>query len=248
METHESVMDVAHQIQQPSVDNHALFSHDPEQAFQEAQRIVNVVARRCSGPGYIANIKGKTYPTVSWWTVVGASLGLFPQVIYARRLEREDEIAYESRVEIHRNGHIVASAESICSSKEERWATAEEYAIKSMSSTRAAGKCFRLALSFIAVLAGLEPTPAEEIPITGSPQLPQNNRENLASEKQVAAVRGLIENSKVFPKEKRQIHEFLEDGLTLSKSKQLLDFFYGISTRNEDGKWVKSSPGVLENR
>jgi hypothetical protein len=275
METQDSVLDVVHPIQQSSIENHrALFSHDPEQAFLEAQRIVNVVAKRCNGPGYIALIGNKTYPTVSWWTAVGASLGLFAQVIYARRLEREDEIAYESRVEIHRNGHIVASAESICSSKEERWATAEEYAIKSMSSTRAAGKCFRLALSFIAVLAGLEATPAEEMPMedhltpvrSDESSNPQKSRltnptptrivdhdDEAATEKQVATIRNLVDNPKVYPAEKRQIHEWLEDGraqgigLSRSKAKEILDYYFGISVL-VDGKWSKSGNGKLAER
>ena len=243
METHESVVDVVHPIQQSNVENHyALFSHDPEQAFQEAQRIVNVVAKRCSGPGYLANIKGKTYPTVSWWTVVGASLGLFPQVVYARRLDREDEIAYESRVEIHRNGHIVASAESICSSKEERWATAEEYAIKSMSSTRAAGKCFRLALSFIAVLAGLEPTPAEEIPTAES-----TTNSDSATAPQIASITRLTRDQRLTDDERMRIQSLLLDGMSKDKASEVMEYFYGKSIK-QGSEWVKTEPGVLDNR
>ena len=75
METHESVMPAVYPNGQiESANGTALFSHDPEQAFVEAQRIVNVVARRCTGPGYLAQIGSKTYPTVSWWTVVGSSI------------------------------------------------------------------------------------------------------------------------------------------------------------------------------
>ena len=255
METRESVMDVEVRPVQSNVDNQrALFSHDPERAYKEAQRLVSVVANRCTGPGYLVNIRGKQYPKIEWWTSVSASLGLFPRVLYSKRLDRDDEIAYEAKVEVHRNGQIIASGEAMCSNREERWRNADEYAIKSMSITRASGKAYRIPLSFLAVMAGLEVTPAEEMPpveqTQAIPEQPraQTRNDELASEKQQAAVRGLIENDQVYPNEKRQIHEFIEDGLTKVKAKELLDFFYGISEFNRGSGWVKVSMGKLEER
>ena len=254
MEASESAMDVEVRPVQSSVDNHrALFSHDPEQAYREAQRLVNVVASMCTGPGYLVNIRGKQYPKIEWWTSVSASLGLFPGVLYSKRLDRDGEIAYEAKVEVYRNGQIIASGEAMCSNREDRWRNADEYAIKSMSITRASGKAYRIPLSFLAVMAGLEVTPAEEMPVHESTQsIPKYERTNnhtdeRASEKQQAAVRGLIENDKVYPNEKRQIHEFIEDGLTKAKAKELLDFFYGIS-EFQDGQWIKTTSGKLEER
>jgi len=122
-----------------------------------------------------------------------------------------------------------------------------------MSITRASGKAYRIPLSFLAVMAGLEVTPAEEMPVHESTQsIPMYERTNnhtdeRASEKQQAAVRGLIENDKVYPNEKRQIHDFIEDGLTKAKAKELLDFFYGIS-EFQDGQWIKTTSGKLEER
>ena len=256
METQDSVLDVVHPIQPTSIDNHrALFSHDPEQAYQEAQRLVNVVASRCTGPGYLVNIKGRNYPKIEWWSSVSASLGLFPRVVYSKRMDRDDEIAYEAKVEVHRNGNVIASGEAMCSNREERWKNADEFAIKSMSITRASGKCYRIPLSFLAVMAGLEVTSAEEMSAEAS-VIPRRdairtnpNEDEIASEKQVSAVRGLIENDRVYPAEKRQIHGFLEEGLTKSKAKELLDFFYGLSEFDKsEGTWVKTSKGKLEER
>jgi len=68
-----------------------------------------------------------------------------------------------------------------------------------------------------------------------------------ATERQVAAVRGLIDNPKVYADEKRQIHELLEDGLLRSKAKELLDFYYGISVLI-DGVWTKTGDGQLNRR
>ena len=254
METRESVMDVEVHPVQSNVDNQrALFSHDPERAYKEAQRLVSVVANRCTGPGYLVNIRGKQYPKIEWWTSVSASLGLFPRVLYSKRLDRDGEIAYEAKVEVYRNNQIIASGEAMCSNREERWRNAEEYAIKSMSITRASGKAYRIPLSFLAVMAGLEVTPAEEMPLpdnsTSVPKQAWTNTQNdeLASEKQQAAVRGLIENDLVYPNEKRQIHEFIEEGLTKVKAKELLDFFYGLSIL-VDGAWTKTAMGKISER
>jgi len=269
MDTQESVMPAVYPNGQiESANNTALFSQDPERAYKEAQRLVSVVANRCTGPGYLVNIKGKQYPKIEWWTSVSASLGLFPRVLFSKRLDREGEIAYEAKVEVHRNGQIVASGEAMCSNLEDRWRSADEYAIKSMAITRASGKAYRIPLSFLAVMAGLEVTPAEEmpantisIPLSRSdsthdrltndgdaiPQRPISQEDESATERQVSAVRGLIDNPKVYPNEKRQIHEFLADGLTKIKAKELLDFYYGISVL-VDGSWTKMGNGQLAQR
>ena len=255
METQESAMDVVHP-DQSNVDNHrALFSHDPEQAYREAQRLVNVVASRCSGPGYLVNIRGKQYPKIEWWTSVSASLGLFPRVLYSKRLDRDGEIAYEAKVEVHRNGQIIASGEAMCSNREDRWRNADEYAIKSMSITRASGKAYRIPLSFLAVMAGLEVTPAEEMPreaVTQGTfgQEPNGHQGgNPASDKQLAAIRSIIDHPLVYVSEKRSLHALLEAGdMTRQKASEIMNFYLGVSVKGDDGSWVKSTRGKLSQR
>ena len=255
METHERVMDVVHPVQR-NVDNHqALFSHDPDQAYREAQRLVSVVASKCTGPGYLVNIRGKQYPKIEWWTSVSASLGLFPRVLYSKRLDREDEVAYEAKVEVHRNGQIIASGEAMCSNREDRWRNADEYAIKSMSITRASGKAYRIPLSFLAVMAGLEVTPAEEMPrdeVTQGTfrQEPNGHQGGIpASAKQLAAIRSFIDHPLVYVSEKRSLHALLEAGdMTRQKASEIMNFYLGVSVKGDDGSWVKSTRGKLSER
>ena len=140
-----------------------IFSRNPKKAFEEMAELVQMMSSQCTGPQFIADIGGKQYPKVEWWTTLGAMLGLFPVVVYSRRLDREDEMAYESRVEVRHGDKVVAAGEALCSSKEPNWANAPEYSIKSMSITRATGKAYRIPLSFLAVMAGLAPTNAEEM-------------------------------------------------------------------------------------
>ena len=140
-----------------------IFPKDPIEAMEEAQRIVKYMAKHCTGKGFISPIKNKKYPKVEWWTTIGSSLGLFAVPKYAHRLDRKDEIAYDARVEVFRNGQLITAGEAICSSKEAKWRNSDEYAIKSMAITRATAKAFRTNLAFMAALAGLEATPAEEV-------------------------------------------------------------------------------------
>ena len=81
-----------------------------------------------------------------------------------------------------------------------------------------------------------------------TPQRPQyRDVDNAATERQVTAVQGLIDNPKVYPNEKRQIREFLEDGLSRNKAKELLDFYYGASVLSA-GEWTKMGNGQLAQR
>ena len=243
METHESVLPAVYPNgQADSANGTALFSHDPEQAFIEAQRIVSVVAKRCTGPGYLVNIKGKQYPKIEWWTTVSASLGLFPQVVFAQRLDRDDEIAYEAKVAVYRHNQIVASGEAMCSNREERWSHADEYAIKSMAITRASGKAYRIPLSFLAVMAGLEATPAEEIPVVGHSR--QNTNGVGATEKQLASLKNLLKDQRITEDERLRIQNLLLDGVGKERASTIMEYFYGKSIR-KGSEWVRVEEGVL---
>lgn len=260
MKTQESVLPVVYpggEVESPN--GSALFSQDPEQAFVEAQKLVSVVAKRCTGPGYLVNIHGKQYPKIEWWTTVSASLGLFPQTVFARRLDRDDEIAYEARVEVRRQGVVIASGESMCSNREERWSKADEYAIKSMAITRASGKAYRIPLSFLAVMAGLEATPAEEMPRQTPSAKPSNgeakgpvhangeSNQELATSKQLQKIAQLIDDPLVTDVEQDKLRSFIHEGVSKERASEAISYFLG-HTILQDGKWVQTDDGVLAHR
>lgn len=141
---------------------------DPTAGLQKAEELVQYMSSKCSGEEYIANIQGRDFPRCEWWTSVGAGLGLFPQEESVRRLDREGEIAYEAVVGVYDGEQRVTRGSAICSSSESTWEGRDEYAIRSMAITRATSKAYRNGLSFLAVMADLEPTPAEEMQGTQS--------------------------------------------------------------------------------
>lgn len=141
---------------------------DPVENFRKMRELVSEVSKACTGPKFRANIQGKDYPTVQWWTSVGAALGMFPYEVRSEKItDEKGNMAYESFVEVRRNGLAITSASAMCSTGERTWSNRDEYAVKSMATTRATAKAYRLGLSFLAVMAGLEATPAEEMPRDG---------------------------------------------------------------------------------
>jgi hypothetical protein len=142
---------------------------DPIAMLEQGQSIVKWMAAKCTGPEFIADIQGRRYPKVEWWTTVGMALQLFPVEVESKRFNFEGGYQYEAIVEVRRNGNLITRASAICSTDEKAWGNRDEYAVKSMATTRACGKSYRLGLSSLAVMAGLEPTPADEIPPGGFP-------------------------------------------------------------------------------
>jgi hypothetical protein len=247
METQERVMDEVRPVQNNSMENHiALFNEDPEKAYKEAQRLVNLMASKCTGPGYLVQIKGRQYPKIEWWTSVSASLGLFPSTVFAKCLDREDEIAYEARVEVRRNGHVISSGEAMCSNKESHWRNADEYAIKSMAITRASGKAYRIPLSFLAVMAGLEATPAEEM-ARDNPTGGDQSQEQPATDKQINKLGDLVIDDRLTHDEQTKLRGALMQGLTKSRASEIMSYFFGESAF-ENGQWIRTSEGVLKTR
>jgi len=110
-------------------------------------------------------IQGKKFPNVEAWQFAGLSLGIIPIASEPINLSSEGEIKFSCQVKLIQlsTGNVIGAGSAICSNKEKTKATYAEYAIASMSQTRAVGKAYRLMLSFLMKSAGFEVTPAEEI-------------------------------------------------------------------------------------
>lgn len=140
---------------------------DPAETIEKATKVANVLKGVINQQGLISNIGGKQYIQVEGWTTLGAMLGVFAKVEYTRPLEVEGErVGWEAAVVVvNAVGAEIGRAEAECLRSERNWKGRDDYALRSMAQTRAMGKALRMPLGFIAVLAGYEATPAEEMPI-----------------------------------------------------------------------------------
>lgn len=132
---------------------------------QQALEVASTLQRFVSEKKLTATIQGKQYPLVEAWQFAGSQLGLIPILKDVKDLSTESEIKYEAMVEIVRiaDGFVMSRGYAVCSNKEHSKKRFDEYAIASMSQTRAVGKAYRNVLAWLMKAAGFEPTPAEEM-------------------------------------------------------------------------------------
>lgn len=110
-------------------------------------------------------IAGKNYVMVEGWQFAGGIMGIFPKVKEVENLSTVNEIKWKVEVEIieRKTDKVVSSGFAICSNKEGKKKSFDEYAILSMAQTRAIGKAYRNLLGWVMKLAGYEATPSEEM-------------------------------------------------------------------------------------
>lgn len=144
-----------------------LKGNDADALVESASNIASRLARIVEDSHLYTIISRKKYVHVEGWTTLAAMLGSVPREI--SNLELSDG-SFEAKVEVVRisDGQIMTEASALCGTDEPTWKNRPKYARRSMAATRATSKACRLAFSWIMVLAGYEPTPAEEMDFANS--------------------------------------------------------------------------------
>jgi hypothetical protein len=130
-------------------------------AQSAAEALKGVIARK---PKAVL-INGEQYLEFEDWQTVGRFYG------YTAGLECEPEYVdvggvkgfKATSIALDKDGTVRSRATAYCMADEDRWSKAPIYQLASMAQTRANAKVLRNVLSWIAVLAGYKPTPAEEM-------------------------------------------------------------------------------------
>lgn len=131
-----------------------------ETATEQANALMGLVEKK----KLFATISGRKFLTVEAWVPLARMNNVIPREVSNVRQEDGGYIATVELVQVN-TGQVLTRASAECGGPEEKmWANRDPYARRSMAATRATGKACRLAFSWIAVLAGYEPTPAEEMP------------------------------------------------------------------------------------
>lgn len=149
----------------------ATMDYAPKAVLDEAQKAaaaLHDVIKRKPKP---VIINGETYLEYEDWATVGrfygVTAGLEHDVEY---VELGGAKGFKATAVALRNGQVISRATAFCLDDEDRWSKAPTYQIASMAQTRANAKVLRNVLSWVAVLAGYKPTPAEEMDGVRSPQ------------------------------------------------------------------------------
>lgn len=133
---------------------------EPGEVLARAQSTADVLMPVVREKGLVVQIQGREHLRVEAWTTLGAMLGVTPLCVWTRPVEG----GWEARVEARTlDGRTIGAAEAECLRTERRWKEADDYAVRSMSQTRATSKALASVLRFVATLAGASGTPAEEM-------------------------------------------------------------------------------------
>lgn len=118
-------------------------------------------------------IVGKNYVLVEGWAFAGGMLGLVPIVTKVEDISKGTEIRWRAEVEIVnvKTDKVVGRGFAICSNKENKKRSFDEYAVLSMAQTRAIGKAYRNLIGYVMKMAGYESVPSEEMTVVGSDTL-----------------------------------------------------------------------------
>jgi hypothetical protein len=134
---------------------------DPGAVVERATAVATALADVLKKRKLVKKLGSNEYVLLEGWTLLGSMLGVFGMTEWTRPIEE----GWEARAVVRTmSGAVVGSAEAMCTRRESKWAKADDYAIRSMSQTRALAKALRMPLGFIVELAGYAATPAEEMP------------------------------------------------------------------------------------
>jgi hypothetical protein len=158
---------------------------DPELALEQASKVAEAAMRLITTRGLTKTFSGSQKPhvMVDGWLCIARLAKARTQVVTEAPLKddngnviRDDKgrpHGWEAKVQVlDAHGDVVADAVSQCARDESNWRTRDDYAVRSMAQTRATGKALRVALGFVAAMAGFEATPAEEMPPAGDDGVP----------------------------------------------------------------------------
>lgn len=138
---------------------------DPEEQVKFGQRAAKALMKIVESKKNKLVLNGKTYLLFEDWEMLGRFYNLTTGIDWTKEVNREGRLlGFEAKANVYNaSGTIISSAEASCLRDEQNWRMKPEFQLKSMAQTRAAAKALRNVLAWVAVIAGYEGTPAEEM-------------------------------------------------------------------------------------
>jgi len=107
---------------------------------------------------------GKQYLYFEDWQTLGKFYGLTAKIVSSEEIREDGKlIGFLAYAVVLANDIEVSAADAECTYDEPNWGKKPRFQLRSMAQTRACAKALRNCLGWVAVLAGYEPTPAEEM-------------------------------------------------------------------------------------
>lgn len=138
---------------------------DPEKEIEFARRCANALLTVIQNKKKPVTLNGEQYIEFEDWQTIGRFYQHTVGIEWTKAISGKDKIiGYGARAVVYnKDGLVVSSAEAQCTRQEQNWERKPDFQIRSMAQTRASAKALRNVFSWVVVLAGIKPTPAEEI-------------------------------------------------------------------------------------
>jgi hypothetical protein len=146
-------------------------SREPGLVLEEARRAATALKQVIDGKKKKLTFHGETYLSNEDWLTVARFYGVTSRIRSAKYIEfgeGDSKVAgFESVAEAFLVGSetVISTAESMCLNDEPNWSKKPLFQLKSMAQTRASSRVLRQVFGWVVVLAGYQPTPAEEMPL-----------------------------------------------------------------------------------
>lgn len=149
-------------VQQENFD--MVVNREPKLVLAEAKKAAEALNDVIKNKPNPFKLNGEQYLEFEDWQLLGRFYGITAMVKETKFVEMAGAQGFQARaVAIHvHSGREISAAEAICLNNEPNWRTRQLSQLESMAQTRASAKALRNVLSFVVVLAGYKPTPAEE--------------------------------------------------------------------------------------
>ena len=140
-------------------------TRDPATVLNEARRAASALKDVINKKKKKVMFNGKQYLEFEDWQTVGKFYGVTAKVVDKRTIDFGEVRGFEATaVAYHiKTGKEISRAEGMCLNDEANWKAKPLFQLSSMAQTRACAKVLRNVLSWVVVLAGYAPTPAEEM-------------------------------------------------------------------------------------
>lgn len=112
------------------------------------------------------SIDGKKYPRAEVWQFAAACFGITAMVTKTEEVISDggQELGFVSIAHaINSSGRVISGAEAACMCSEPEWGNQPSFKLRAMAETRSCSRVLRHILAYVMVMAGLCPTPAEEM-------------------------------------------------------------------------------------
>ena len=148
---------------QPQAPAGLTLAGDPVANLTAGRQAANALMDFAQQGGALINLQGKKYLKAEGWLFLARAFGLTVRVREVVKMT-DDPLSFQATAEVlDHSGQVVGQGIGFCGADEKSWRNRPVYALASMAQTRATSKALRSILAWVAVLAGCEGTPGEEV-------------------------------------------------------------------------------------